>query len=93
MLDLIKEGLKSGENLATLPFKAIREIAGESNKAISNIAEISEEVVAIPFRLAHQAIDTFAVDEEEHIEEQSQDNSESIEEDNLMTPDDRDTTA
>jgi hypothetical protein len=63
MLDLIKDGIKSSGNLATLPFKAIREVTGDANKTLSELTDLTEEIISIPFEMASQAIDSFAVGE------------------------------
>ncbi|MBS4024508.1 MAG: hypothetical protein KGZ96_02410 [Clostridia bacterium] len=60
MLDLIKDGIKSSENLATLPFKAIREVTGDANKTLSELTGLTEEIISIPFEMANQVIDSLA---------------------------------
>lgn len=75
MLDIIKEGIKSSEKLATLPFKAVREITGESNKSIAEFTGLAEDIVSIPFKLANQAIEGITVEEQENGEDNSQETS------------------
>jgi hypothetical protein len=63
MLDLIKEGIKNSENLAALPFKAVREITGDANQTVAELTGLTEEIVSIPFIMASQAIESIAVGE------------------------------
>lgn len=51
MLDLIREGIKAAEGLATIPLRAANELAGPHNPTFGEILSLSERLVRMPFAL------------------------------------------
>ncbi|HWI51356.1 MAG TPA: NAD(P)/FAD-dependent oxidoreductase [Symbiobacteriaceae bacterium] len=52
MRELFRDGLKLGESLARLPWKAARRVAGDRSETLTMAADLGERLGTLPFRAA-----------------------------------------
>ena len=58
MLDLIQEGIKLGEEMAALPWRAAHELLGEKNPTFGKGVKLAEGLVTLPFKMASEVVDS-----------------------------------
>ncbi len=56
LFDLIRDGIKAAEGLATLPLRAANELAGPHNPTFGEILSLSERLIRMPFAVARRAL-------------------------------------
>lgn len=58
MLDLVQEGIKLGEEMAALPWRAAYELLGEKNPTFGKGVKLAEGLVTLPFKMASEVVES-----------------------------------